>query len=579
MTGLLERLISTAADKRGNVGLLAAASAPVLICSLALGVDYGHLTLERRALQQTSDLAAIVAAGNLANSDEAVLNYFALNNKNFAIRDGDRLLTLKGTIPFNQDTAFDSVEGYAMLTKGRYNPDPAQTVEKRFVAGLTPYDAVAVTTVQKTRLFFGGSIASAPQIYTKSRATMEKVAAFSIGSRLASLNGGILNQVLGSLLGTEVTLSVMDYNALLDADVNAFKFADALATELNLTAATYQQVLDTEIGYGTFLTALAHTGGLAPSVTTVVQQLENSLDTTELSLSLGDILSLDPYRARRVGSSNGLIANAKVFDLINAAATAANGGRQVSVDLGASVPGLASITLDLAIGEPPVGTPPLAVGAQGSIVRTAQTRARITASVDGLSKLAGMRVELPLYLEVATAEAALSDIACLGGSRSNATVKVKAVPGVAEIALGNVDTSAFANFGSKPRVEKAVIVNSALLKISALGHVEADNMSPDILSFEPRDIQAGKVKSVSTRDTLTSLTTSLLGNLELDIKVLFLTLGTPKAVQTALADTLATVTEPLDSVLYNTLLALGIRIGEADIRVTGVTCQRPVLVQ
>lgn len=104
-------------------------------------------------------------------------------------------------------------------------------------------------------------------------------------------------------------------------------------------------------------------------------------------------------------------------------------------------------------------------------------------------------------------------------------------------------------------------------------------MSPDTLEFLPSDIAAGKIKTVSTKDTLTSLTTSLLGNLELDIKILFITLGTPKAVQQALADTLATVTQPLDDVLYNTLLALGIRVGEADVRVTGVTCQRPVLVQ
>jgi uncharacterized membrane protein len=190
-----------------------------------------------------------------------------------------------------------------------------------------------------------------------------------------------------------------------------------------------------------------------------------------------------------------------------------------------------------------------------------------------------MKVQVPLYLEVATAEAALSEINCLGGARNNATVKIKAVPGVAEIALGTVDTSAFDNFGSAPRVTKATIVSSALLKVTALGHVDADNMSPETLSFLPSEIQAGKIKSVSTKDTLTSLTTSLLGNLDLEVKILLLTLGSPQAVQTALASTLATVTQPLDNVLYNTLLALGIRIGEADIRVTDVACQRSVLVQ
>ena len=60
---------------------------------------------------------------------------------------------------------------------------------------------------------------------------------------------------------------------------------------------------------------------------------------------------------------------------------------------------------------------------------------------------------------------------------------------------------------------------------------------------------------------------------------LFLTLGTPKAITAALASTLTTVTAPIDELLYNLLLVVGVRIGEADIRVTGVRCQRPVLVQ
>jgi uncharacterized membrane protein len=104
-------------------------------------------------------------------------------------------------------------------------------------------------------------------------------------------------------------------------------------------------------------------------------------------------------------------------------------------------------------------------------------------------------------------------------------------------------------------------------------------MSRKTLSFTPANIAAGDIKSVSTEDTVTSLVTSLLKNLDLDIKVLFLTLGRPTAIQSALADTLSLLTKPLDKVLYNTLLTLGIRIGEADVRVTSVSCQRPALVQ
>ena len=42
---------------------------------------------------------------------------------------------------------------------------------------------------------------------------------------------------------------------------------------------------------------------------------------------------------------------------------------------------------------------------------------------------------------------------------------------------------------------------------------------------------------------------------------------------------LNSVSVPVDTLLYNTLAALGVGIGQADIRVTGASCGRAVLVQ
>ena len=548
-------------DRSGNVGIMAAASTALFVGVLALGVDYGHLTLERRALQQTSDLAAIVAASDIDRAEGAVLNFFEMNGKRLAVLRGGKLVTSGGEYPADMFGSLEGIDGYATLTKGRYTADPSTPVGTRFVAGAMPYDAVSVTTSATGELFFAKTFAAEPTIAVRSIASQQRTAAFSVGSRLASLNGGLLNKVLGTLLGTDLSLSVMDYRALLEADVDVFSFSEALATELRLTGVTYDELLQTEISLGKFINALSASDGVSPSASALLSSISRALGTVQADIPLAKVLSLEPYKALKVGETNGLAAKVSAFELINAAAAVANGGKQVSVDLGATVPGLAALTLDLAIGEPPAGTPFLAVGETGSIVRTAQTRVRITATVDG------------------NAEAALSAIACQGGDASNATVKVAAVPGVAEIALGEVDMSAFNHFASPPRVSKAMIVDSALIKVAALGHAHASNMSADSLAFSPQDIREGKVRSVSTRDTLTSLTTTLIGNLELDIKLLMLVLGTPSSVKSALAGTLATITQPLDTVLYNTLLTLGIRIGEADVRVTGVNCRRPVLVQ
>ncbi|UVC06912.1 hypothetical protein IHQ71_16855 [Rhizobium sp. TH2] len=575
----LRSIAALGPDRAGNIGIMAAASTAIVIGAMALGVDYGHLTLERRSLQDTSDLAAIVAASSIDQAEPAVLSFYKLNGKRLGIMRDGKLITSEGEFPATALSSMEDIDGYSVLTKGRYTADLSIPVENRFVAGAMPYDAVSVTTTSAGELFFAKAISTEPQIAVKSLASQQRTAAFSVGSRLASLNGGILNQVLGALLGTNVTLSVMDYNALLDADVELFSFTQALATELKLTGVTYEELLQSEISLGSYLSALASAGGGSPSASAILSGLSRALGTTQANIPLEKILSLEPYKALTVGKATGLTAKVSAFELLNAAAAVANGGKQVALDLGATVPGLASVKVDLAVGEPPVGTPFLAVGEKGTIVRTAQTRVKITASVSGLSALAGTKISVPIYVEVANAEAALSDIICQGGDPSNAIVKVKAVPGVAEIAIGNVDAAAFNHFASPPRVTKATIVDTALLKVAALGHAYASNISPDTLAFSPQDIRDGEIQSVSTRDTLTTLTTTLLGNLEVDIKVLILTLGTPKAVQIALADTLATLTKPLDVVLYNTLLTLGIRIGEADVRVTGVTCRRPVLVQ
>ena len=58
------------ADRSGNIGTLAALSLPLMIFSLALGVDYGYLTVQQRQLQASADLAAIAAASNVTEAEK-----------------------------------------------------------------------------------------------------------------------------------------------------------------------------------------------------------------------------------------------------------------------------------------------------------------------------------------------------------------------------------------------------------------------------------------------------------------------------------------------------------------------------
>ncbi len=563
-------------NKSGNIAITAGLTAPLFVGILALGVDYGALTLQKRELQQTADLAAISAAAAV-NPDQAVLQYFKLNGKKIGIKTENGLLTDTGFVSADIEGELAGVDGYATVTKGRYVPDSTVDVGQRFVADASPTNAVKVEIVEKGQIYFASSFTTAPKISAVGTAAASRVAAFSVGSRLLSLNEGLLNAVLSGLLGSSVNLKLMDYQALVSADINLLKTIDILAIDLGLQAGTYRDLLTKDITLSQFLNALGRTGGLQPSLVATIKTLERAANKTSISLPLEKIVNLGPFLGNMVGSGENLKVTAELFDLVSAAAIAANGHQQIAINAGASVPGLAATKLTIAIGEPPVSAPPLAVGSTGTVVRTAQTRLAIETSVTGLKALLGLQINLPLYVEVANAEAKLADIRCM--TPGNGAVDIDVVPGLAEIALGNVDTSAFNNFGRTPRVTKASILDSAVVRINGMAQINSGNLTKSRLTFYQADIQQARIKQVSTKDVTTSLVASLLKKLDVDINVLFLTIGSPAIIQSALADTLSAATKPIDELLYNTLLVMGVKIGEADVRVTDLRCMQPVLVQ
>ncbi|SCB13221.1 pilus assembly protein TadG-related protein [Rhizobium multihospitium] len=578
MQRLLGRLASLR-DRRGNVAVTTALVSPLILYCLGLGIDYGMMTLQQRRLQQLSDIGAISAASDIANAQTALLNNLQSNGTTAAVASGSSYMTSNGLV--NAATANSGqYETVANLVLGTYTADTSIPLANRFSStGTSPYDSVKVTLTQKAVMPFASAFATAPTLSATGTASSERLAAFSVGSRLASLNGGILNQLLGTLLGTQISLKVADYQSLVSANVNLLSFLNLLATDLKLTGVSYNQLLATDVTYDKLLGALGKSTNLSAGVVTLINNLGKTLGTTKLTVKLQDIVNLGPLGSNIVGTSPNLTATMNVLDLISATAMAANQQKQIALDLGAALPGVATAKLTLAIGEMSQQTPALAVGAPGTIVRTPQVRAALEVAVTGLSLIAGLKLRVPLYIELAPAEAKLASITCVGGSMPNAVVGIDAVPGVAEVDLGDVNTSAFVNFGSEPRVTPAAIIDSLLLKVIASAQVDIANMSPTRLNFQPSEISAGTIKTVSTSTVLTSTVSSLLKNATITIQLLILTIGTPSGVLSAVADTLSVVTAPLDQVLYGLLGLLGLGIGQADVSVTDARCTQPVLVQ
>ena len=181
------------ADRRGNLATMTALAAPVALALAAIAIDSASLYVEKRQAQSLADLAAITAAANMGNAEAAAV----------ATLEDNRIAKI---VLLRTGTAADVETGLAdggvqlSVIRGRYAADPALGVAQRFEAGAQPFNAVRVTLRKKGHRYFAARLIDAPTIGTVAIASAPAEAVFSVGSRLASLNGGVLNALLPAVL-------------------------------------------------------------------------------------------------------------------------------------------------------------------------------------------------------------------------------------------------------------------------------------------------------------------------------------------------------------------------------------------
>jgi uncharacterized membrane protein len=320
-------------DERGTIAIMGSAFAICGVGALALGVDVASVFLERRRAQSAVDLAAIAAA-----------------------RDPEKALQA-ATATVN-DNGVHGVQAIR-ITKGAYSADPAIPVQSRFVPNATPANAVMVELDSKAQTYFGKSFlpAGTMEVATRATAVSTAQAAFTIGSRLLSLDGGVLNALLGGLLGGNVSLTAMDYNALAGFHIDLFKFSNALGTSVVGQAGTYQQLAASQISVGQVLDAListanANSGG--PQVDFALRSLKFSTNANNAKLFVNKLFDFGQSSALNLGQgAAALQAKASALSILQAAAEVANGKNQTDITANLNVPGLLSTHLGITIGERP----------------------------------------------------------------------------------------------------------------------------------------------------------------------------------------------------------------------------------
>jgi uncharacterized membrane protein len=546
----MRRWRDLARSDRGGVSLIAAGGLTMMIGCLAFAVDLGSIYLDSRRLQGIADAAALAAAANLSTPQQAAESAVSANHWRDAVM--------------------------VDVATGRYRADAVLAARQRFVAGLVGPDAVRVTLSTETPVFFGLAAIGRDRVTIRREATAARIrlASFSIGSRLAALNGGVANQLLSGLTGSSANLSVMDYNALLAADIDLFAFTEALRTELDLEGASFDEVLATDLSVGRAIGVMARLfeAGGDNAAGAALRLLSNAARNGNTA-PLPKLIDFGPYGPRDTAPP-GFGAEVNAFEMARTLIELAAPQRQVQINLGGSVPGIASTRLWVAIGDRAADSPWVTVTDKGApVIRTAQTRIYVEAGTQALAGLSLLSIKLPLLIELAEAEASLASIDC-GGARQ---VALSVRPGIGHVAIAEVNTALLDDHGRALAENPANLARAPLITVTGKTRVDIGGNGWQTVRFDGADIAAGRVKQVSSGQIVGGLAASLVRGMTLNVSVGPLTIGAA-AITSLVGSQLSLIAGPLDTLVDGVLATLGLSPGQADVRVTGIRCGAPVLV-
>ncbi|WP_080421555.1 pilus assembly protein TadG-related protein [Burkholderia ubonensis] len=445
--------------QRGAVSVLA--TVWVLVALVTLGaIDIGNLFFQRRDLQRIADLSALAAVQSLDPSDTScgAANMAALNNAR-ANETSNTVTT--GAPARGQDQV--------AATCGRWDPQVYAGRPAYFApaaSGMTQLNATQVTVTRTMRYSFLGVVsmlgAGPGTMSATATARASAIDTFSISATLASVDPVWLNGILSALLGTSVSLTLADYQALAGANIKLLGISSALGAgtvnglvDLSVTVPTLIGNLSAYVG------ALQAGGGNGPGYVAQLQAASTALGKLA-GASIGNtsvVVANAPNALLNISLGNpqsGADAQVNLLDLLTTAAQVAayNKGHAVSLNTGVTLPlgasGFNVVSLQLQVLNPPS----IAVGEAGLLPngtwRTQASSAQIgvylnvqTPSIpitgalglSGLIDLTLSGINLPIYLLVGgPAVASLAATKC-GSATTPSTTTIVATPGIAKLCI------------------------------------------------------------------------------------------------------------------------------------------------
>lgn len=375
--------------QRGAIGLMAAGVLAVVLAFTLLVIDSGRLYLEKRKLQGVADTAALEAVSRngtcLAGLSAAAYAGQSVARNYFVVGNGNTLVTRCGSVTTGASG------------QRTFSANPALSSAIQVVASKTVTTSVAGGV---WALFSGNPVSlntvlSATAVAAKPTPSLAQL---TINSTLASVNtasASLLNPLFSGLLGGNLNLTLAGWNGLLNTNISLLSYLDQLAINLGVTAGNYTQLLNTNVTASQLIQAaitVLTANGATADVLTALGSLKIAA-INQAPLTLGQILQLQTGT-----TAAALNANLQVFQLIQGVVQLSNSQSAAAATLPVSLLGLANITTQVKVIEPPqlsaIGDPALAaanpLGPNAIYVRTAQVRTEVTVSLPVLSSLSGL---------------------------------------------------------------------------------------------------------------------------------------------------------------------------------------------
>jgi uncharacterized membrane protein len=371
---------------RGSI-LVNTAIALSLIVITLLGTEIGFMYFMKREFQKTADLAALAGAQGLGVNDCTAATAAAIANA---------AQNLPGGI---QPVAADSV------VCGRWDPVLKPTAPHFGApdAG-QKFNAVRVTIRRTPGLLIPGISGIQAQLITADAVAVQQSprANLTIRSTLLTVDSTqspLLNAVVGGLLGGSLNVSAVGWDGLLNTNLQLLTYIDQLGINLGIGVGKYDQVLGTSVSVGTLIQAMIDALQQSGNTAQVVLDALNLIKLTANAASAQPLLKLGDLLGVQTGTdAAGLTTDIQLFQLLQGVVQAANGKSGVVATVTLPIPGLASVTTNVKVIEPPqvsaTGDPRLAklnpTGPDQIYVRTAQVRALISIDLPALSGITSL---------------------------------------------------------------------------------------------------------------------------------------------------------------------------------------------